>query len=402
MNLLRIRLKEKNGGYMKVLVIGSSAAAVSFAETFRKNSDSEIMLITQEEVMPYFRPSLSHMILNDSKEDRFFLKADDFYKSNNIEVLLGKKVVDINAQDRSVTIEGGHKESYDKLVFAVGSYNFMPPTKGIEKEGVFNLKYFEDLEKINVYAKDKQNITIIGGGLLGIEAAWAFHNAGKKVTILEFIPRLMARQLCEEASTILENELKRIGINVMTGKSTKEIQGEERVEHIVLESGEVIPTDLLFFSVGVRPNVELAQKAGLKVDRGIVVDDFMKTSDDNIYAIGDCSQIGQMVPGIWPLAMQMGKIAAGHLTGKVNSLTINPPIAILKALDIGVYSAGDISKSDDEVVLRKGNDFKYFSFENNVLTGVNLIGDTKLSSKVPKMLAQGLSKNEVEQMIKEF
>lgn len=386
---------------MKVVIIGSSAAALSFAETLRKNSDNEIMMVTQEKIMPYFRPALSHMILNDNKEERFFLKPEDYYKNNGIEVVLGEKVIEIDPKEKRVFLENKGEVSYDKLVLAVGSYNFVPSINGIDKEGIFDLKYFKDLEKINEYARDKTNITIVGGGLLGIEAAWAFHNAGKKVTILEFIPRLMARQLCEEASAILEDELKRVGIDVLTGKSTKEIQGDGRVDKILLESGEILPTDLLFFSIGVRPNVELANKAGLNVDRGIVVNDFMLTSDEDIYAIGDCSQIGQMVPGIWPLAMQMGKIAAGHLIGQENLLTINPPIAILKALDIGVYSAGDISKAEDTLVIRNGEDLKYFTFENNKLTGVNLIGDTKLSSKVPKMLSQGFSKEEVEQLIKE-
>lgn len=386
---------------MRIIVIGSSAAAVSFAETFRKESDDELMIVAQEEIYPYFRPMLSHMILSEKQEERFFLKPERFYQENNIELLLGKKVIAIDAQRKSITLNDNRKLNYDKLVLAVGSYNFIPPIEGIEKQGVYDLKYFEDLQQLSLYAKDKQNITVVGGGLLGIEAAWAFHNAGKNVTILEFLPRLMQRQLCERASELLLNELERIGIKVLLEKSTKEIIGETKVESLILESGEEIPTDVLFFSVGVRPNVELAKNAGLHVDRGILVNENMMTSDEDIYAVGDCSQLNMMVPGIWPLAMQMGKIAANHILGKSIELQINPPIAILKALDIGVYSAGDITKSDDCIEVADEGNYKYFSFEKGVLTGVNLIGNTKLSSKVPKMLAQKYTKEQVEQLIKE-
>ncbi len=381
---------------MKVIIIGTSAAALACAERLRKESDAEITMIGREKVNPYFRPSLSHMILTDEVDPKFFLKEADFYKEKNINLVLESEVKSIDPEKKVIALQD--KElAYDKLVLAVGSENFVPPIAGVDKEGIFNLKYLSDVEAINEYAKDKKNITIVGGGLLGIEAAWAFYKAGKKVTILEFFDRLMARQLCPEASQRVEDELRKIGIDVLTGKSTKEIQGDEAVKQIVLESGEVIPTDVLFFSVGVRPNVGLAKEAGLTVDRGIVVDQNMLTSNGDIYAIGDCSQIGPMVPGIWPLALQTGRAAADHILGKVQTAPdSNPPIAILKALNIGVYSAGDITKQDDAILKNDGENLKLFIFENNKLTGVNLIGDTKLSSKVPKWIKEGASKEMVE------
>ncbi len=387
---------------MRVIIIGSSAAGLSCAETLRKGSDAQIAIIGQEKVKPYFRPVLSHMILSDKTEERFFLKPDDFYEKNNIELILDSEVTTIEPKEKSVTLKDGNKMNYDKLVLSVGSYNFIPPIKGVEKQGIFDLKYFSDVEKINAYCADKDNIVVIGGGLLGIEAAWAFLHAGKKVTILEFMPRLMARQLSEEASRIVKEELEKSGIKVLLGKSTKEIVGGEHVEKIILESGEEIPADIVFFSIGVRANVSLAKEAGLEVDRGIVVNQNMLTSDSDIYAIGDCAQLGQMVPGIWPIAMQMGKIAASHILGHSLEMKVNPPIAMLKALDIGVYSAVDVSKQDDSLTIHDGEDYKYFSFENGKLTGINLLGNTKLSSKAPKMLAQQMSKSEVEQLLGEM
>lgn len=389
------------GGDMKVIVVGSSGAALSFVDTLRKGSDMEIVMVGKENVEPYFRPTLSHMLLSEKEEERFFLKPKNFYQENNITLKLGNAVKHIDSKNKNITLDNGEKITYDKLVMAVGSENFIPPIEGAQKLGVFNLKYYEDLLSINEYAKDKNNVTIIGGGLLGIEAAWAFHNAGKKVTILEFAPRLMARQLGEKASAKVEQELEKNGIKVLTGKSTKKILGQEHVEKILLESGEEIPTELLFFSIGVRPNLELGKTAELKTDRGILIDNAMKTSDEDIYAIGDCAQMGQMVPGIWPLATQMGKIAANDLLGKTMEMAINPPIAILKALDLGVYSAGDISLMDDSILVEDGDDIKYFTFKDGFLTGVNLIGNTKLSSKIPKMLMGKTTKTQIEELLKE-
>lgn len=388
---------------MRVVVIGSSAAGLSFAEAFRKgNGTADITIIGKEKVAPYFRPFLSHMILSENVEERFFLKPENYYEQERIRLCLDSEVVGIDRVEKSVSLKNGEKIAYDKLVLAVGSYNFVPPIPGVDKKGVFDLKYVDDIHCINEYCVQKERITVVGGGLLGIEAAWAFLHAGKKVTILEFAPRLMARQLCEEASQMVKEELEKAGITILLGKSTKEIRGQEAVQEIELESGEVIPTDLLFFSIGVRPNVEIAKHARLEVDRGIVVNANMQTSDEDIYAVGDCSQLGMMVPGIWPMAMQMGKIAAGHLLGQPVAMKMSPPIAILKALDIGVYSAGDITKAEDVLSIREGNDLKYFTFEQGKLTGVNLIGNTKLSSKIPKLLAQGASKAEVENIVKEI
>lgn len=387
---------------MNIVVIGSSAGAISFVETLRKESDDKITVVTSENIMPYFRPLLSHMILSDEVDPKFYLKQEDFYTNNKIEIMYGETVKEIVPSEKNIVLESNKELSYDKLILAVGSHNFVPPLENININGIFNLKYVADLENINDYAKNVENVTIIGGGLLGIEAAWAFHHAGKKVTIVEFAPKLMARQLSDQAGEIVKEELLKSGIKVMLGKSTKEIIGSDKVEKIILESGEEIPTDILFFSIGVRPNVELAKNAGLNVDRGIVVNENMQTSDENIYAVGDCSQINGMVPGIWPLAMQMGKIAANHLLGKTLEFKINPPIAILKALEIGVYSAGDISKVDDALTVKDGNDLKYFTFEKGILTGVNLIGNTKLSSKIPKMLSQPTPKADVESLIKEI
>lgn len=386
---------------MKILILGSSAGAISCADTLRKNdSDIQITVAGKEEILPYYRPQLSHMLGEGKIDSRFYLKPENYYKDNNIELLQGKEAVRIDRDAKKVEFSSGESIDYDKLIIAVGSRNFVPPVEGSDLTGVFNLKFYEDMEKINGYMADKSTVTIIGGGLLGIEAAWTLKKSGKNVNVIEFGDRLMARQLSEKASQIVQDELRGEGINVFTQKSTKCIIGNEKVEKIILESGEEIPTDMLMFSVGVRPETGLATGAGIETDRGIVVNENMRTSDEDIYAVGDCAQVNGICLGIWPLAMQTGKIAALDILGKEARFSMNPPAVILKALNTGVYSAGDIYDRDDHIEEQDGSNYRFFTFKDNILTGANLIGDTKLSSKIFSMLTNKTTREQFLEIIK--
>ncbi len=386
---------------MKVVIVGSSAAAVSCAETLRKNDKNiEISIIGRENIKPYYRPSLSHMLCTDEIDSRFFVKPENYYEENNIELLLGHCVKEIDRTSKKVILDNQTEVFYDKLVLGVGSNNFVPPVEGIELTGVCNLKFYKDLKNINTYLKDKENIVIIGGGLLGIEAAWAFRKANKKVTILEFSDRIMARQLNEKASSLVQKELEKEGINVFTQKSTKCIIGNGKVEKLILESGEELIADMVMFSIGVRPEISLAKNCNLDTNKGILVKENMQTSDEDIYAAGDCVEINGMCLGIWPMAMQTGKIAAMDILGKHEKFIINPPTMILKALNIGVYSAGDVFSKDDEIEQGDAQNYRLFTFKDNVITGINLIGETKLSSKAFSMLSKKMTKDEVLEIIK--
>lgn len=386
---------------MKVVIVGSSAAAVSCAETLRKNDKNiEISIIGRENIKPYYRPSLSHMLCTDEIDSRFFVKPENYYEENNIELLLGHCVKEIDRTSKKVILDNQTEVFYDKLVLGVGSNNFVPPVEGIELTGVCNLKFYKDLKNINTYLKDKENIVIIGGGLLGIEAAWAFRKANKKVTILEFSDRIMARQLNEKASSLVQKELEKEGINVFTQKSTKCIIGNGKVEKLILESGEELIADMVMFSIGVRPEISLAKNCNLDTNKGILVKENMQTSDEDIYAAGDCVEINGMCLGIWPMAMQTGKIAAMDILGKHEKFIINPPTMILKALNIGVYSAGDVFSKDDEIEQSDAQNYRLFTFKDNVITGINLIGETKLSSKAFSMLSKKMTKDEVLEIIK--
>lgn len=386
---------------MKVVIIGSSAAGISCAENLRKNDkDIEITIVGKEKIKPYYRPSLSHMLCSEDVDSRFYMKSETYYEENNINLLLGNCVQEIDRVNKKIILDNTNELYYDKLVLGVGSNNFVPPVEGAQLEGVYNLKFYSDLKNINEYLKNKENIVIIGGGLLGIEAAWAFRKANKKVTILEFSEKIMARQLNEKASVLVKKELEKEGINVFTQKSTKCIIGNGKVEKLILESGEELLADMVMFSIGVRPEIALAKNCNLDTNKGILVKETMQTSDPDIYAAGDCAEVNGMCLGIWPMAMQTGKIAAMDILGKSEKFVINPPTTILKALNIGVYSAGDIFSKDEELEQSDAQNYKFFTFKDNIITGINLIGETKLSSKAFSMLSKKMTKDEVLEIIK--
>lgn len=386
---------------MKTIIIGASGAGMSCAETLRRNNNEmEITVIGKENLMPYYRVQLSHMLCKDNVGQEFYIKKEDHYKENNLNLLIGREAINVDKYKKEVTLDDGSVHSYDKLVIAVGSNNFVPPVEGIQNTGVFNLRNYADLVNINTHMKDKNKVVIIGGGLLGLEAAWAFRNANKEVTILEFAPRLMARQLSEKASELVEEEVRRCGIKVFTGKSTKSIIGNGAVEKLELVSGEILDADAVLFSIGIRPELKLAKDLELKIDKSIIVNDKMETSEKDVYAVGDCVEVNGLCLGIWPLAVQTGKIAAMSILEKEEEFVVNPPVVLLKALEIGVYSAGDVYQVEDQLeVIEEGN-YKLFTFKENKLTGVNLIGDTKLSTKVMPMISKGLTKEEVLEKIK--
>lgn len=253
------------------------------------------------------------------------------------------------------------------------------------------------MESINNELHKVKKAVIIGGGLLGIEAAWSLLNKNIDVSIVEFSDRLMPRQLDEKGSkAVLESAIKS-GIRFYLGESSKAILGEESVTGVELNSGKVLDADMVIISVGVRANLELAKMCNLECDRGIIATKSLKTCDEDIYVAGDNVQIGNSTYGIWPAAMQMGKIAAGNVLGDNKEFDGFIPATILKGLEIGVYSAGDIEvkESRDCEIIEDADNYKKLVFENYVLIGGLLIGETKLSSKIYSALSRRKTKKQI-------
>jgi len=279
----------------------------------------------------------------------------------------------------------GHSYEYDALIMTTGASPFMPPFPGADLAGVQTLRTLRDANAVLSVCTRPVNVVCIGGGLLGLEVAGAISRRGAQVSLVESLPWLLPRQLDQASSRILQQKIEAMGIKVYTGAKTKALLGEEHVESVELESGTLLPADLVIISAGVSANLELARKAGLAVNRGMLVDDAMRTSDPHIFAAGDDTEHQGRMYGLWVPAKSQGSIAGYSAAGKPAKFAGDPPSARLKVLGIDLFSIGQINPAESgDVLLVDENNGNYasFLFRKGVLIGSILLGDASLSAPV--------------------
>lgn len=388
----------------KYVIIGNGAAGYYSADAIRKrNPDAEIQIISGEKALTYYRPQLSDLLIEDINEKRFYLSPEKWYEDKNIKLLLNTWVETINSEKNTLTLQGGEEVSFDKLIIATGSSNFIPPITGVKKQGVFTLRDIDDLNNIKSAMKSASNAVVIGGGILGIESAAMLKESGLNVTVVELMPRLLPIQLDKEGSELFESEIRGSGITTLKGEAVTEILGDENVSGVKLKSSKTIDADLVIFSVGIRPNKALAEKAGIKVDRGIIVNEHMETSSPNIYACGDAAQINNKVYGNWPAAIEMAKAAGANAVGDKVSFKDFVSSVVFSEMGLELYSVGEIPEANAEVIELGNKDesaktYKKLFFKNNKVIGGILLGDkskaVKLSNaiKASDTLAEVLKK----------
>lgn len=309
-----------------------------------KNANAFSITVFGEEIRPaYDRVHLSEYFSGKTADDLTLAPAN-WYADNNITLHLGDPVQSIDRVNKTVHSFHGITANYDYLVLATGSAAFVPPIPGVEKEGVFIYRTIEDLEFMTSYAKRATTGAVIGGGLLGLEAAKALIDLGIKEThVIEFAPRLMPRQIDDQGSKILQAKLETLGISIHTNKNTKEILGDRSISGMQFSDDTRIHTDMLVISAGIKPRDELAKLAGLEVGLrgGIVVNDHMQTTDAHIYAIGECALHKGMIYGLVAPGYEMADVAVNNLLGKEKTFTGFDMSTKLKLIGVDVASFGD-------------------------------------------------------------
>ena len=389
------------------VIIGNGAAGYYAASTIRKNnSEAAIKIISAESDLTYYRPQLSEYLSTEIAEKKFYISSESWYRENNIDLLLNTTVTEIDKANKCLKLEQGSVVPYDKLILANGSNNFMPPIMGSNLQGVYTLKYKCDADRIKESLKNSKKAIVIGGGLLGLEAAWEMKKCGLQVSVVEFFPRLLPRQLDEEGSLLFKDIVDNSGIDIILGDSAEELIPEpngERVSALRLKSGKIIDTDLVLFSVGIRPNKSLAEDSGVLCDRAVKVNERMETSVKDIYACGDVAELKGTVYGSWPAAIEMGKVAGKNATGEESSIQQFSSSFIFRGLNAEVFSAGTIDFNDNSLKQYLEEDkekkvYKKLFFKEGLLVGGILIGDTK---KAPKILT-GIKKGSGEDIVKEI
>lgn len=309
------------------VIIGNGAAGFYAARAIRdRNSKGIIKLLSNEKEHSYIRTQLSDLISEES-DDKFYIVSSDWYKKNEITEILGVSVENINNKTKKIMLNNKIEISYDKLIIANGSYNFVPPTNILLADnkteinssnyssikGIHSIKKLSDVEKIKKELVTAKNVIIVGGGLLGLEAAYEIQKRNINVTVIELSDRLLPRQLDTEGSTFFNNIASTTSVNLLLGESIKNISVNSKgVTTVNLNSGKTLDADMILYAVGVRSNLDLAKTAGVECNRGIVVNSNMETNIPNIYDCGDVSELEGVYYGNWPAAIEMGKVAGAN------------------------------------------------------------------------------------------
>ena len=383
----------------KYLIIGNGVAGTTAAEAIRKQDpDGSLTILSDEDLPFYYRIRLNEVVSGELSEKEIVVKEEQWYREQKIELKLNTRVVHADAS-RKVVLTADHREyPYDRLLIATGSHSFIPPIKGAEKRGVFALRSIQDVRDILRYADDVKDVVIIGGGLLGLESGNALRKRDKAVMVVEFFPRLLPRQLDPEGAGMLEGIMAGMGLSFRLGAKTQEISGEGRAEGVVLEGGEELRADMVVISAGVRPNLELAQSLRLDTDKGIKVDNRLRTSRSGVYAAGDVAEFQGIPYGIWTAASDQGKLAGINLAGGDATYHGTTMANTLKVAGVDLASAGDIdadNKLKAKVVSKEGIYRKVVIAENRI-KGCIMLGDTKGFTKVTKMMSEGRDVSEIE------
>ena len=367
-----------------IVVIGNGMVGLRFCERlleFDIHSEYQIITFGEEPRAAYDRVGLTSFFAHRDAE-QLMLARKNWYEENGIELHIGVKVDRINRKKRIVHADNGVEIPYDVVILATGSYPFVPPVPGIDKIGVFVYRTIEDLQRIIGYGRRSERAAVIGGGLLGLEAAKATYDLGLETHVVEFSPRLMPRQVDEAGSKTLVKKIEALGVHVHLNKGTKEVTGMGVVEGMTFHDGDSLDVDMIVVSAGIRPRDELASGCGLEVGErgGIVVNDKLQTSDPNIFAVGEVALHGSMIYGLVAPGYDMAEIVAANLTGDKRIFAAADLSTKLKLMGIDVASFGDYSgegthgityEDPIEGVYKK----LFFSEDGKYLRGGILVGD---------------------------
>ena len=364
-----------------VVVIGNGIAGITAADFVRRrHPECEVHVIGKEPHGLYNRMAITRLIYGRSAMQGLYLLPDSWYEEHRITCWLNTRAQGIDLDRRQVALGTGETLPFDRLILAMGSSSFIPPIPGYGLPGSFPVREAEDAINIRRFVQQhgSRDAVVAGGGLLGLEAAYALQKLGLRVSVLERGDRLLRNQIDERCSGLLASYIGNLGIEVIRHGEAKEIQGKERVERVELTNGTVLPCDVFVVCVGIRPNVELAQAAGLLVKRGVVVDDTMRTSASDVYAAGDVAELEGQVLGLWPTAVSQGEVAAINALGGGESHVRALPVAILKGVGIDLMSVGrfEPKEGDEVIVVEEAKDYSYGKLvvAENRLVGALLLG----------------------------
>jgi nitrite reductase [NAD(P)H] large subunit len=381
----------------RLVVVGNGMAGVACIEQVLKHAPSfDITIFGDETHTNYNRILLSSVLAGEKSLDEITLHSLEWYVEKGITLRLGVRIVDVDADAKTVTGDDGSVTEFDKLLLATGSSPIIPPIAQASKEGVFTFRNMGDARALLERAAPGVRAVVIGGGLLGLEAARGLQVQGCAVTVIHLVDTLMERQLDPTGGTYLTRKMERLGMRVLLARRTTAVLGNGHVEGVELADGERVDADLVVIAAGIRPNADLGRKAGLTVNRGIVVNDYMETSHPDIFAVGECAEHRNVCYGLVAPLLEQGKVLAATITGNRGPAYEGTVEASkLKILGVDVFSAGDISEAvgvENEAVRYEDPSlgiYKKIILAGGKLKGIVLVGDASESHRYMDWLRTG-------------
>ena len=365
-----------------LVVVGNGMAAARLVDELAKVALGRyaIAVIGEEPRLAYNRVLLSSVLAGETQSHDIELKPAGWWRDRGVTVKYGCRATEIDVGRRELKIANDESISFSKLIMATGSTALRLNLPGADLAGVHTFRDSRDVDLLLTLAAQKKRVVVVGGGLLGLEAAYGLAKAGAPVTLIHLMDRLMERQLDAPAAELLKSLVERKGVKVLLNANTARIDGERRVEAVELTDGRRLDADAVIFAAGIRPNVALAKEAGIPVNRGVVVDDHLQTGVPDIFALGECAEHRGTCYGLVEPAYEQARVLARHLAGATAAYNGSVVSTNLKVSGVGVFSAGDFigAEGSETVVL---SDVKYGAYKKLViadgrLTGAVLVGDT--------------------------
>jgi nitrite reductase (NADH) large subunit len=380
-----------------LVIIGNGMAAARLAQEIaaRALGRYAVAVIGDEPRLAYNRVLLSSVLAGEIASQDIELQPARWWRDRGVTLSYGRAATSVDLQSRRVALADGRQVPFSKLVFATGSQPLRLPVPGADLVGVHTFRDSRDVDLLLKLAAEQKRVVVIGGGLLGLEAAYGLAKAGALVTLVHLMDRLMERQLDVPAAALLKRLVEQKGIDVRLNASTKEIVGATKVERVVLADGTHIAADAVIFAAGIRPNAALAQAAGIATNRGIVVDDRLATNVVGVYALGECAEHRGTCYGLVEPAYEQAKVLADTLTGRVSVYEGSVLSTNLKVSGVSVFSAGDFvgAAGTEAIVLNDPScgTYKKLVIADGRLTGAILIGDTQDALWYLELIRSGAS-----------
>lgn len=375
----------------KIIIAGGGIAGLNAAKAAKEQDpDCTVIMLEEGDSNTYVRTRLPDYISGEASYKELFPYSDSWYETNGITFHKNARITGVDTVRKTAATSIGPLE-FDSLVIALGSSGNIPPIPGADLDNCFTVRTVHDADKIRSLSGKDKTCTIIGGGLLGLEMAWAIRQLGCSINIVETAPRLLPRQSDEHCSALLLKAISEKGMKLFLNAQIQEVGGNGRAEYVRLKDGTDIPSDFVILSTGVKANIQPLAASGINMGKSITVDEHMKTSADGIYAAGDVAEYNGKNFSIWPIAIAQGKVAGCNAAGGNMAYDEINPFTSLKIKGITMFSIGDVLSEDSEVMAElddKAGRYVKLLLKEDVITGAIVFGDSTLPMKVKKAAEQ--------------